>query len=160
MGCGTRDVLRQESAPALLEWPRAGNLVSLVQTPKARAVEPMFALSTDFICGEPSSELRSGVGNQGCRSFLMLYSRKGAAVSRALWFPRLPSLYSGVYRYLILVGLRSGSVRIRSQICQQLEKLWSLADEKSVVSESGGCAHRSARGLGRPNNRTNWEASI
>src|SRR5580700_753345 len=85
-------------------------------------------------------------------------SRKGTAVSRALWFSRLPSLYSGVDRYLIVVGLRSGSVRIRSQIRQQLEKLRSLADEKSVVSESGGCARRSARSLGWANNRTDWEA--
>ena len=69
-------------------------------------------------------------------------------------------LVFGVDRYLIVVGLRSGSVRIRSQIRQQLEKLRSLADEKSVVSESGGRAHRGARGLGWANNRTDWEASV
>jgi hypothetical protein len=49
---------------------------------------------------------------------------------------------------LVVVEFGLSSIGIRSQIHQQLGKLWSLADEKSVRSETVDCAHRRPLGLG------------
>ena len=99
----------------------------------------------------------------GCGRYLDGPIERARLVYRALWFLPVVSqnvVDSGVDRYLILVGSGSGSVRIPSQILYQLKKLRSLADEKSVARERVECAHGRVRGLGRANDRADWEAAV